>query len=136
MQKDEIISTLKPKRKLWKILSSLCVITALCGGGAYYYLQPKEVKITYETITPKRGDIATIISATGTLNPLNEVQIGSQVSGIISQIDVDTNDVVSKGQVLAKIDDKKILQELSRYRAHPKSAKVQLNSHTSTLSHK
>lgn len=136
MQKDEIISTLKPKRKLWKILSSLCVITALCGGGAYYYLQPKEVKITYETITPKRGDIATIISATGTLNPLNEVQIGSQVSGIISQIDVDTNDVVSKGQVLAKIDDKKILQELSRYEAQLKSAKAQLNSLTSTLKDK
>lgn len=136
MQKDEIISTLKPKRKLWKILSSLCVITALCGGGAYYYLQPKEVKITYETITPKRGDIATIISATGTLNPLNEVQIGSQVSGIISQIDVDTNDVVSKGQVLAKIDDKKILQELSRYKAQLKSAKAQLDSLTSTLKDK
>lgn len=136
MQKDEIISTLKPKRKLWKILSSLCVITALCGGGAYYYLQPKEVKITYETITPKRGDIATIISATGTLNPLNEVQIGSQVSGIISQIDVDTNDVVSKGQVLAKIDDKKILQELSRYEAQLKSAKAQLDSLTSTLKDK
>lgn len=136
MQKDEIISTLKSKRKLWKILSSLCVITALCGGGAYYYLQPKEVKITYETITPKRGDIATIISATGTLNPLNEVQIGSQVSGIISQIDVDTNDVVSKGQVLAKIDDKKILQELSRYEAQLKSAKAQLDSLTSTLKDK
>lgn len=136
MQKDEIISTLKPKRKLWKILSSLCVITALCGGGAYYYLQPKEVKITYETITPKRGDIATIISATGTLNPLNEVQIGSQVSGIISQIDVDTNDVVSKGQVLAKIDDKKILQELSRYEAQLKSAKAQLDSLASTLKDK
>lgn len=136
MQKDEIISTLKPKRKLWKILSSLCVIAALCGGGAYYYLQPKEVKITYETITPKRGDIATIISATGTLNPLNEVQIGSQVSGIISQIDVDTNDVVSKGQVLAKIDDKKILQELSRYEAQLKSAKAQLDSLTSTLKDK
>lgn len=136
MQKDEIISTLKPKRKLWKILSSLCVITALCGGGAYYYLQPKEVKITYETITPKRGDITTIISATGTLNPLNEVQIGSQVSGIISQIDVDTNDVVSKGQVLAKIDDKKILQELSRYEAQLKSAKAQLDSLTSTLKDK
>ena len=136
MQKDAIISTLKPKRKLWKILSSLCVITALCGGGAYYYLQPKEVKTTYETITPKRGDIATIISATGTLNPLNEVQIGSQVSGIISQIDVDTNDVVSKGQVLAKIDDKKILQELSRYEAQLKSAKAQLDSLTSTLKDK
>ena len=136
MQKDEIISTLKPKRKLWKILSSLCVIIALCGGGAYYYLQPKEVKITYETITSKRGDIATIISATGTLNPLNEVQIGSQVSGIISQIDVDTNDVVSKGQVLAKIDDKKILQELSRYEAQLKSAKAQLDSLTSTLKDK
>lgn len=136
MQKDEIVSTLKPKRKLWKIFGYLCVITALCGGGAYYYLQPKEIKITYETVTPKRGNIATIISATGTLNPLNEVQIGSQVSGIISQINVDTNDVVSKGEVLAKIDDKKILQELSRYEAQLQSAKAQLNSLSSTLKDK
>lgn len=136
MQKEEIINTLKPKRKLWKILGFICVLSVLCGIGGYYYLQPKEVKITYETITPKKGDVATIISATGTLNPLNEVQIGSQVSGIISQIFVDTNDIVSKGEVLAKIDDKKILQELSRYEAQLQSAKAQLNSLSSTLKDK
>lgn len=136
MQKNEIINVVKPRRKIGKILGIFLVIGALCGGGAYYYFQPKEIKITYETITPKRGDIATIISATGTLNPLNEVQIGSQVSGIISQIDVDTNDAVKKGQVLAKIDDKKILQELSRYEAQLQSAKAQLISLNSTLKDK
>lgn len=136
MQTQDILTVVKPKRSVLKVLIWIGVLATLCSVGAYYYLQPKEVKITYETLTPKRGDIATIISATGTLNPLNEVQIGSQVSGIISQIDVDTNDTVKKGRVLAKIDDKKILQELSRYEAQLKSAKAQLNSLTSTLKDK
>lgn len=136
MQKDEILSNVKPRKKLGKIFGFILGIGAICGGGVYYYLQPKEVKIIYESVTAKRGDISTIISATGTLNPLNEVQIGSQVSGIISQIDVDTNDEVKKGQILAKIDDKKILQELSRYEAQLTSAKAQLASLQSTLKDK
>lgn len=136
MQKEEILEVVKPRKKIWKILSFLLVVGAICGGVAYYYTQPKEVKIIYDVITPKRGDISTMISATGTLNPLNEVQIGSQVSGIISSIDVDTNDIVKKGQVLAKIDDKKILQELSRYEAQLTSAKAQLASLQSTLKDK
>ena len=136
MQKDEIMGVVKPRRKIWKLLSVLAIVGAMCGGGVYYYLQPKEVKIVYDVVTPKRGDISAIISATGTLNPLNEVQIGSQVSGIISSIYVDTNDLVKKGQVLAKIDDQKILQELSRYEAQLKSAKAQLSSLQSTLKDK
>lgn len=136
MQKDEIMGVVKPRKKLWKIFGILAVIGAICGGGVYYYFQPKEVKIVYDVVTPKRGDTSAIISATGTLNPLNEVQIGSQVSGIISSIYVDTNDLVKKGQVLAKIDDSKILQELSRYEAQLQSAKAQLSSLQSTLKDK
>lgn len=136
MQKEEILGVVKPKKKIWKIFAILVIVGAMIGGGAYYYLEPKEVKIVYDVINPKRGDISSIISATGTLNPLNEVQIGSQVSGIISQIYVDTNDLVKKGQVLAKIDDQKILQELNRYEAQLKSAKAQLTSLQATLKDK
>ena len=133
MQTQEIISVIKPKRNILKVIIWLVVMSLTSAIGVYYYFQPKEVKITYETITPKRGDISTIISATGTLEPLNEVQIGSQVSGIISSIYVDTNDIVKKGEVLAKIDDQKILQELSRFQAQLKSAKAQLASLQATF---
>lgn len=136
MQKDEIIEVVRPRRKIWKILTLFVMSGVVFGGGIYYYIQPKETKIIYDTVTPTRGEISSIISATGTLNPFNEVQIGSQVSGIISQINVDTNDLVKKGQILAKIDDKKILQELVRYEAQLKSAKAQLNSLRSTLKDK
>lgn len=133
---QDIHSVIKPKKRGYKFYLSLCIALSLCGLGAYYYFKPREVKIIYETIEPTKGDISTIISATGTLNPLNEVQIGSQVSGIISAIYVDTNDTVKKGQILAKIDDQKILQELSRYEAQYKSAKALLSSLQSTLKDK
>ncbi|RDU69591.1 efflux RND transporter periplasmic adaptor subunit [Helicobacter cholecystus] len=133
---EDIASVIKPKKKFYKILSYFLIILIGCGSGVYYYFQPKESRIVYDTVEPQKGDISTIISATGTLNPLNEVQIGSQVSGIISQIYVDTNDLVKRGQVLAKIDDQKILQELSRFEAQLKSAKAQLASLQATLKDK
>lgn len=105
-------------------------------GFYYYFYQPKNSKTSYVSVTPEKRNIINTISATGTLNPLNEVQIGSQISGIITELYVDTNDLVSKGQVLAKIDDQKIIQELQRNEARLKGAKAQLISLQSALKDK
>ncbi len=62
-------------------------------------------RLSYETATVERGSLRVTVSATGTLSALETVEVGTQVSGTISRIGADYNDRVSKGQVLAKIDD-------------------------------
>lgn len=130
---QDIHSVINPKRKFYKLIVFILFFVVLLASGAYYYFLPQKERIVYDTLHPTKGDISAQISATGTLNPLNEVQIGSQVSGIISAIYVDTNDLVKKGQILAKINDQKILQELSSYEAQLQSAKAQLASLQATL---
>jgi len=60
----------------------------------------------YFTATVEKGDIRQVIEATGTINPVTSVQVGSQVSGMISKLYVDFNSKVTRGQVIAEIDPK------------------------------
>lgn len=69
----------------------------------------KEAPIKVETLKAKMGDIKTTVTATGTVEPINEVEVGTQVSGVVEKIYVDYNSVVKKGQLLAELD-KTILQ--------------------------
>lgn len=135
--KNEILNVVSSKKKPQSyIYFVLFLLLVGCGGYVFYqYKTPKKI-IRYVTVSPTRGNLANEISATGTLNPLNEVQIGSQVSGKIEELFVDTNDSVKKGQILAKIDDRKILQELERQKAQLDGAKAQLLSLQSTLKDK
>lgn len=133
----EVLNIIQPKKKIKKIIFFLVLILIGGGYGFYHYFYKAESpKLSYITTTATKRNITNTISATGTLNPLNEVQIGSQISGLITKLYVDTNDSVSKGQVLAKIDDQKITQELERNEARLKGAKAQLASLQSTLKDK
>ena len=135
--KDEVLKVVYP-RKNWRAYMYFILFLLLVGYGGYAFYQyrtPKKI-IRYITVSPIRGNLVNEISATGTLNPLNEVQIGSQISGKIEELFVDTNDSVKKGQILAKIDDRKILQELERQKAQLDGAKAQLLSLQSTLKDK
>ncbi|MCE3047748.1 efflux RND transporter periplasmic adaptor subunit [Helicobacter kayseriensis] len=134
--REEVLKIVRPKPKIKKYLFLIFLLGGVLGVIYYQIKKPKEKLVEYITTHPIQGDITNSISATGTLNPLNEVQIGSQVSGIIDKLYVDTNDLVKKGQVLAKIDDKKILQELERNQAQLKAAEAQLLSLQSSLKDK
>ncbi|MFM8760867.1 MAG: efflux RND transporter periplasmic adaptor subunit, partial [Polynucleobacter victoriensis] len=72
----------------WKLLS-----------GALGWNDPQ-----YKTVAVEEGPLLVTISASGTLNPVKSVQVGTQVSGMLQEIYVDFNDVVKKGQVIARID--------------------------------
>jgi HlyD family secretion protein len=78
----------------------------LLAAVAYYYLgtDGAEGKSRYRTATVERGDIAETVLATGNLNAVTTVQVGSQVSGTLEKIFVDYNSPVTKGQVIAQID--------------------------------
>ncbi len=86
----------------------------------------QENQVSYTQATVERGDVSTSVTATGTIEPVTKVEVGTQVSGIISKIYVDYNSVVKKGQVIAELDKTNLLSELT-------SAKSQLANAQSDL---
>ena len=88
------------KSLIWIIAAAVAVVAAalVFGHGG------KGPAVEYETQTLGRGTIAMSITATGTVNPLNKVDVGTQVSGIISKIYVDFNSEVEQGQLIAQLD--------------------------------
>lgn len=87
--------------KKYIILGILCLIAVI--AATIYFFSGKDA-IQYRTEKIKRGTISKYITATGTVNPVRTVIIGSQVSGLISQLFVDFNSEVKKGEVVAQID--------------------------------
>ncbi len=91
------------------------------------------LNLIYETAKVEPATISTSVTATGTIEPVNEVEVGTQVSGIISKIYVDYNSVVKKGQVIAELDRTNLESELTSAKANLASAKSDLNYQTTNL---
>ncbi|HYE30510.1 MAG TPA: efflux RND transporter periplasmic adaptor subunit [Methylomirabilota bacterium] len=119
---------IKKKKSLWP---KLLIIALLIGGGAFAYakLRGKEGASTgadYRTNVVSRGDIVQAVTANGQLSPMKNVQVGSQVSGIIKQLFVDYNSRVTNGQVVAKIDPSTYEQNITQGEAELENAKAAL----------
>ena len=82
----------------------------------------KKPAIEYETTVVEQGTIATTVTATGTIEPVTSVEVGTQVSGIVAKIYVDYNSVVKAGQVIAELDKTNLISELASQRANLTSA--------------
>jgi len=80
----------------------------------------------YETLPAQRGDLIVTISATGTLQPTNQVEVGSELSGIIESVEVDDNDTVEVGQVLARLDTEKLTAQVVKFRAALEAARARV----------
>lgn len=80
------------------------ILAALAAGGWYYFSSEKSAAPTYQTATIARGGITQAVTATGTLNPVLNVQVGSQISGNIQKLFADFNSPVKAGQVIAQLD--------------------------------
>ncbi len=105
------------------------IIFLSISGAGYYYLNANANNASSGpdfTFTPiEYGTLESIISSTGTLNPVNTVDVGTQVSGIVSEIYVDFNDQVKKGQLVAKIDDTFLKAALNDAAANRERVKAQ-----------
>lgn len=88
---------------------------------------------TYVTEPIARGDIRVSISATGNLEPTNEITIGSELSGTIREVAADTNDKVTKGQALAKLDTSKLEQQTESSRATAAAAQARVEQAQATV---
>jgi HlyD family secretion protein len=103
------------------------VIVLVAAAGLYFFIHGrKPAAVRYETVKVTRGNITARVTATGTLSALVTVQVGSQVSGRISQINVDFNSPVKKGQVVAKIDPQLFLAAVENGKANVAAAEGQL----------
>lgn len=87
----------------------------------------KEQKVTYTTAKVERQNIENTVTATGTIEPVTSVTVGTQVSGIVSKLYVDYNSVVKKGQVIAELDKTNLISELNTAKANLSSAQSTLN---------
>jgi len=81
----------------------LAVVVAV-AGGVWYFRNGHQDAPAYQTVAVTRGELTKLVTATGALNPVVNVTVGSQVSGCISKLNVDFNSPVTKGQVIAEID--------------------------------
>jgi HlyD family secretion protein len=106
-----------------KYVKYIILILALIGIPCVIYgLIDKKNDPGYRSVKLERGDIASTILATGTLNPVILVQVGSQVSGNIKRLYADFNSVVKKNQVIAQIDPMLLKAEVEKARANYKAA--------------
>lgn len=116
-------------KKLLKILVVIAVLAGI-GYGVKTFVLDKKAKAQIATLVTAavvQADISTTISATGSLEPVDQVEVGTQVSGDISKIYVDFNSKVKKGQVIAELDKSKLQATLTQSEIAYKAAENDFN---------
>lgn len=110
------------------VIAAVAAIAALAvwllSGGK------KEETITFDTAAVAPANIMNSITATGTIEPVTSVTVGTQVSGIVSKLFVDYNSVVKKGQVIAELDKTNLMSQLNTAKTQLATAQSQLNYQT------
>jgi len=112
-------------KKMWIIvgvtaLIAIVAVLTLFGGK-------KEEQVSFESATVQKQNIHTTITATGTIEPVTSVTVGTQVSGIVAKLYVDYNSEVRKGQVIAELDKTNLISELNTAKANLASAQSDLD---------
>lgn len=113
-------------KKLKKYLI-VAIVLLLIAAGIYFFIpSDKDTATTLTTATVENGDISTSVTATGTIEPITLVEVGTQVSGVISKLYVDYNSEVKAGQVLAELDKRLLVSEVENANANLQSKQVEL----------
>lgn len=115
---------MKKISKIWigiGIIAVLTIATWMFSGGK------KEQTVTFDTAKVEPANIKNSVTATGSVEPVTSVTVGTQVSGIISRLYVDYNTVVKKGQIIAELDKTNLISELNTAKANLSSAQSSLN---------
>ena len=110
---------MKRNSKLWIIVGVLAVIALVMW---LFSGKKKKEEVTFETVAAAPATIRSSITATGTIEPVTEVTVGTQVSGIVSKLYVDYNSVVKKGQIIAELDKTNLISQLNTAKANLQSA--------------
>ena len=121
---------MKKLSKVWLVVAVVIIVAivawALSGSK-------KEEQISFETAAVAPANIMDSITATGTIEPVTSVTVGTQVSGIVSKLYVDYNSVVKKGQVIAELDKTNLMSQLNSAKTQLATAQSQLNYQTTNF---
>jgi HlyD family secretion protein len=113
------------KHKKGWLMVVLLVIAGVTGAVVWNGTE-KSNSMQYQTRESQRGDLTITVTATGTLEPTNQVDVGSELSGIIKTVEVDYNDQVKVGQVLARLDTDKLKARVLQSKAALESARAKV----------
>lgn len=111
---SEVLGLGEPPRgrkrvRLAMIASALGIIVA---AGVWYSTARNDAAVQYTTAAVTRGDLTVMVTATGTVQPVNQVDVGTEISGTIKTVEADYNDRVKAGQVPARLDTDKLQSQV------------------------
>ena len=123
-----------PRRRGTRALLAAAVLAAVVVAGYFWWRgDGAQSAPAYRTEAVARGDLVVKVSATGSLQPTNKVDIGSELSGTVEAVLADDNDAVRKGQVLARLDLSKLGDQVVRSRSGLASASAKVNQAVATV---
>lgn len=111
----------------------LVLLAVVAAGAGYWYLNRARVEVAVNTVPATRGDITDTVGATGTVQAVTTVQVGSQVSGNIEWLGADFNSIVKQGQVIARLDPSLFDAQLRQVQANLSQARANLTRANSEL---
>lgn len=114
------------KKKI--LIATVLILMAVVA--ALWFLPQEQTEFQLETTEVGPDTIQNTVTATGTIEPVTEVEVGTQVSGIISKLYVDYNSIVKKGQIIAELDKTNLISELNSAKANQAGAKSELDYQT------
>jgi HlyD family secretion protein len=120
-----IVAETKSRRRRARIYQVLALLTLLAAGAGFMFWRSKASAskgVRYLTAQAQVGDLKETVTATGTLKGLDSVDVGSQISGKLTKINVDFNDHVTVGQVLAEIDTAQLQSRVEQSKAQVNAA--------------
>lgn len=129
------IADVRPRRA-WRFRLAILVAIAVIAAGAFLYWQLQQndtASSGYVTEPAQSGDITVLVTATGTVEPTTTVDISSELSGTITSVEVDFNDPVTNGQVLAKLDTAQLEATVAHGRANIAAATARVTQAETTL---
>ena len=123
-----------PRRRLlrWAIIG---LFAAVAAGGAWWYWSAgrSSTQPAYVTALAERGDITTTVTATGTLEPVTQVDVSSELSGVVRTVEVNENERVAKGDVLLTLDTTRLAAQVERAKASVEAARAKIEDARVTL---
>src|SRR5471030_717753 len=116
-----------------RLLIGLLIVGAIGAGAGAYYIRRGGPEVQVNTALISRGDIVDTVGASGTLQAVTTVQVGSQVSGNIQYLGADFNSIVKKGQVVARLDPSLFEAQLQQAKANLTQTQANLTKAQSDL---
>jgi HlyD family secretion protein len=123
----------RSRRNLWRWMAISALVMMATLGVFYFMAKGKAPALQYKTQATVRGDMTLTVTATGNLQPTNQVDVGSELSGTIRNVEVDYNDQVKVGQVLARLDTSKLTAQVLQSQAALASALAKVNQVQATV---